>query len=109
MDNQSLSTFQRAKLMFYTEQSCEILNLDAATELSQFYKQITMLPEVEADLHMALSDLRLQKGQTKEALEELAKAEELEISEGLALRLIESTARATISESSLNQSKLIKT
>jgi uncharacterized protein YjbI with pentapeptide repeats len=103
MDNQSLSTFQRAKLIFYTEQSCRILNLDASAELSQFYAQITMLPEVEADLHMALSDLRLQQGQTAEALEELAKAEELEISEGLTLRLIESKARAHDRLGNLNE------
>ena len=33
------------------------------------------LPEVEADLHMALSDLRLQHGQSEAALEELRKAQ----------------------------------
>ena len=94
MTYQSLSTFQRAKLIFFTEQACEILGEDAETELKQFYATMNALPEVEADLHMALSDLRLQHGQSEDALEELRKAQGLDISDGLALRLIESTARA---------------
>ena len=91
---QSLSTFQRAKLIFFTEQACEILGEDSQTELASFYASMNALPEVEADLHMALSDLRLQHGQSEAALEELRKAQGLDISDGLALRLIESTARA---------------
>ena len=94
MTYQSLSTFQRAKLIFFTEQACEILGENADTELAQFYATMNALPEVEADLHMALSDLRLQHGQSEAALEELRKAQGLDISDGLALRLIESTARS---------------
>ena len=94
MTYQSLSTFQRAKLIFFTEQACEILGEDASKELENFYASMTSLPEVEADLHMALSDLRLQHGQSEAALAELRKAQGLDISDGLALRLIESTARA---------------
>ena len=94
MTYQSLSTFQRAKLIFYTEQSCQILNKDADQELKTFYASMDSLPEVQADLHMALSDLRLQHGQSAKALAELQTAETLVVSDGLALRLIESKARA---------------
>ena len=103
MTYQSLSTFQRAKLIFYTEQACEILGENAEVELETFYASMNALPEVQADLHMALSDLRLQQGQTEAALEELQRAKDLNISDGLALRLIESTARAHDRLGNLNE------
>ncbi len=103
MTYQSLSTFQRAKLIFYTEQSCEIVQCKAEEELASLYTSMEALPEVQADLHMALSDLRLQHGQSDKALAELQQAEQLPISDGLALRLIESKARAHDRLGNLNE------
>ncbi len=103
MTYQSLSTFQRAKLIFYTEQSCGIVQCNAEEELASLYTSMEALPEVQADLHMALSDLRLQHGQSDKALQELQRAEQLLVSDGLALRLIESKARAHDRLGNLNE------
>ena len=93
VSNQSLTTFQRSRLIIYMEQVCEILHLDADTELQVLYTNIAKFPEVEADVFMALSDMRLQYGQTEKAMLDLQHAEQIPMSEGLALRLLESKAR----------------
>lgn len=91
--NQSLTTFQRSRLIIYMEQACAILHLDAQEELQVLYTNIAKFPEVEADVFMALSDMRLQYGQTEKAMLDLQHAEQIPMSEGLALRLLESKAR----------------
>ena len=93
MQTQTLSSFQRAHLIIYSEMVAEILELDISAELQPIYEQLEGLPEVEADLRMALSDLRLQRQQSTRALEELGKASQLVISDELQIRLLEATAR----------------
>ena len=91
--NPTLSAFQRAEVIIAAESATQILGQDAEEELSSFYERISTLPEAEADLRMALADLRLQAEDNDLALLELQRAKELPLSEDLQLRLLEAEAR----------------